>query len=325
MIITRTPFRISFVGGGTDLKEFYQNEPGAVVNTAIKNYMYITVNKRFDDTIRVSYSKTEIVSRVDEIQHPIVREAMKLVGIDGGIEIVSIADIPSGTGLGSSSSFTVGLLNALYAYKGRLRSAEELASDACRIEIDILGEPIGKQDQYIAAYGGLNYIQFNQDNSVCVSPLIITNRVKESLEKRLLMYYVGNSRNARNILSEQKENTMKEDKFQNLKKMRDLTLEIRACLLNGFSPIDFGQILHEGWLLKRELAGGISDTFIDSCYDRALEAGALGGKLLGAGGGGFLLIYCLPERQTAVKQVLNNLRAFKVSLEPEGSKIIYVI
>jgi len=271
MIISRTPLRVSFSGGGTDLQAFYQLEPGAVVSTAINKYVFVTVNKRFDDTIRVSYSKTEIVSQVDEIQHPIVREALKLVGIDGGVEIVSIADIPAGTGLGSSSSFTVGLLNALNAYKGCLKSAEELARDACKIEIDILGEPIGKQDQYIAAYGGICHIQFNQDESVCVSPLILRKEVKELLEQRLLLYYVGNSRNARAILSEQKANTRKEDKFRNLKEMRGLSIEIRA------------------------------------------------------GGGGFLLIYCLPEKQTAVKQALNNLRSFNVSLEPEGSKIIYVV
>ena len=325
MIISRTPLRVSFSGGGTDLPAFYQLEPGAVVSTAIKKYIYIIVNERFDNTIRVSYNKTEIVSSVDEIKHPIVREALKLVGIDQGVEIVSVADIPAGTGLGSSSSFTVGLLNALYAYKGCLKTAEELASEACHIEIDILGSPIGKQDQYIAAYGGICYIQFNPDETVCVTPLIVRKQVKELLEQRLLMYYVGNSHNATNILSEQKANTRQEDKFRNLKEMRGLALEIRECLLNGFDPAGFGQILHQDWLLKRQLARGISDTFIDSCYNRALDAGALGGKLLGAGGGGFLLICCLPEKWSAVKQALNGLKAVKVSLEPEGSKITHVI
>jgi len=182
MIITRTPFRISFAGGGTDLAAFYRREAGAVVSTAIKKYMYITVNRRFDDTIRVSYSRTEIVGSVDEVQHPIVREALKLTGIEGGIEIVSIADIPSGTGLGSSSSFTVGLLNALYAYKGELKSAAELAEQACRIEIDIVGEPIGKQDQYIASHGGLCHIQFNPDESVFVSPIICGKKYRERID-----------------------------------------------------------------------------------------------------------------------------------------------
>ena len=325
MIISRTPLRVSFSGGGTDLEDFYLSEPGAVVGTAIKKYVYITVSERFDNTIRVSYSKTEIVSRVDDIQHPIIKAALKMVGIDSGIEIVSIADMPAGTGLGSSSSFTVGLLNALYAYKGCLKSAEELARDACRIEIDILGAPIGKQDQYIAAYGGLCYIQFNQDKSVFVNPLIPKKQVKELLEKRLLMCYLGNSRDARSILTEQKANTRKEDKFMNLKKMRDLALVARDCLLDGFNPNEFGQVLHKGWLLKKELAGGISDTFIDRYYDKALDAGALGGKLLGAGGGGFLLIFCLPERMLAVKQALSDLRTFNVALEPEGSKIVCVI
>jgi D-glycero-alpha-D-manno-heptose-7-phosphate kinase len=323
MIISRTPLRVSFSGGGTDLEDFYLVEPGAVVSTAIKKYIYITVSQRFDNSIRVSYSKTEIVSRVDDIQHPIVREALKMVGIDSGIDIVSISDIPAGTGLGSSSSFTVGLLNALYAYKGCFKTAEELAKDACRLEIDILGEPIGKQDQYIAAYGGLCYIQFNPDKSVFVNPLIPKKQVKELLEKRLLMCYIGNLRNARTILSEQKANTKNDDKFLNLKKMRDFALTARECLLDGFNPNEFGQILHKGWLLKKELAGGISGTFIDQCYEKALNAGALGGKLLGAGGGGFLLLFCLPENMPAVKQALGDLRIFNVSLEPEGSKIVY--
>jgi D-glycero-alpha-D-manno-heptose-7-phosphate kinase len=194
MIITRTPFRISFVGGGTDFRDFYRNEPGAVVSAAINKYMYIVVNKRFDSTIRVCYSKTEIVNRVEELQHPIIREAMKLVGLDGGIEIMSIADVPAGTGLGSSGSFTVGLLNALYAYKGSLKSAEELAQDASRIEMDILGEPIGKQDQYAAAYGGLRYIQFNPDESTFVQMIMCPRDFTEQLRRNLLLFYTGNTR-----------------------------------------------------------------------------------------------------------------------------------
>ena len=325
MIISRTPLRISFSGGGTDLKVFYQQEPGAVVSTAIKKYIYITVNKRFDDAIRISYSKTEIVNNVDEIQHPIIREALRMVGIDRGIEIVSVADIPAGTGLGSSSSFTVGLLNALYAYKGCLKSAEELAQDAARIEIDILQEPIGKQDQYVAAFGGLNYIQFNQNESVGVTPLLVRMEVKELLEQRLLLFYVGDSRDSRNILKEQSANTKKEEKFNNLKRMKNLAFDIRACMLNGFSPQEFSHILHEDWLLKKELAKGISNAFIDNCYKKALNAGALGGKLLGAGGGGFLLVYCLPEKQSAVKNELGNLKSLDVRLEPEGSIIRHMM
>jgi D-glycero-alpha-D-manno-heptose-7-phosphate kinase len=200
MIITRTPFRISFAGGGTDLAAFYQRESGAVVSTAITKYMYITVNRRFDNTIRVSYARTEIAGSVEEIQHPIVKAALRLTGINGGIEIVSIADIPAGTGLGSSSSFTVGLLNALYAYQGILKSAQELAEQACHIEIDVIGEPIGKQDQYIAAYGGLCHIQFNPDESVFVNPVICGKDRKENLAKNLLLLYTGESRKANTIL-----------------------------------------------------------------------------------------------------------------------------
>lgn len=325
MIITRTPFRVSFAGGGTDLKDFYQLEPGAVVSTAIKKYMYIAVNQRFDSTIRVSYSKTEIVSSVDDIEHPIVREALKLVGIKDGIEIVSIADIPAGTGLGSSSSFTVGLLNALYAYKGCFISAEELARKACQIEIDILGEPIGKQDQYIAAYGGLCYIQFNPDDSVLVNPIIVDAKIKETLSQNLFLVYTGTSRAVSSILSGQKVNTRQDDKLNNLKKMRDLALEARACLFSGSGPIDFGRILHKNWLLKRELASGISNTTIDEYYEKALAAGAMGGKLLGAGGGGFLLFCCSPDKREAVSLALGNLQEIEFSFEPEGSKIVYTV
>lgn len=324
MIITRTPFRISFVGGGTDLPEFYRIEPGAVVSTAINKYMYIVVNKRFDDTIRVSYSKTEIVKDVEEIQHRAVREALKLVGITKGVEIVSIADIPAGTGLGSSSSFTVGLLNALYAYKGFLKSAEELANEACHIEIDILGEPIGKQDQYIAAYGGLRYTQFNADGTVFTEPIIYSKVSKEKLNRNLLLFYTGVTREAGNILKEQQANAKQDDKLACLRKMRDLAFELKQQLNDNSSPDVLGEFLHKGWMLKKQLASGISDDRIDEYYERAIRAGALGGKILGAGGGGFLLLYCPKERQLQVKEALG-LRQLDFSFEPEGSKIIYVI
>ncbi len=325
MIITRTPFRISFAGGGTDLAAFYCREPGAVVSTSIKKYMYITVNRRFDSTIRVSYAHTEIVAEVDELKHPIVREALRLTGIKGGIEIVSIADIPAGTGLGSSSSFTVGLLNALYAYKGLLKSAEELAQRACHIEIDVLGEPIGKQDQYIAAYGGLCHIQFNPDDSVFVNPIICNNSCKERLEQSIMLLYTGESRQANTILAEQNVNTRRADKFDNLKKMRDLAQQTRRCFTDRPDPQELGKLLHAGWLLKKELAGGISNSAIDSCYEKALSAGAYGGKVAGAGGGGFLLLVAPPEKKQAVRQALSNLHEMDFAFEAEGSKIIYVI
>ena len=325
MIITRTPFRVSFVGGGTDLPDFYRAEPGAVVSTAINKYMYIVVNERFDDTIRVSYSKTEIVKDVEQIQHPIVRETLKLVGITNGIEIISIADIPAGTGLGSSSSFTVGLLNALYAYNGSLKSAEELAREACHIEMDILREPIGKQDQYIAAYGGLRYIQFNPDETTFTEPIIYAQESKDELNRNLLLFYTGDTREARSILERQKANTSQRDRMESLKKMRDLAFELRNYLNSNCAPDILGEFLHKGWLLKKQLASGISSSKIDEYYKKAIGAGALGGKVLGAGGGGFLLLYCPGERQPKVREALSDLTLTEFSFEPEGSKIIYVI
>ena len=325
MIITRTPFRISFVGGGTDLRDFYQIEPGAVVTTAINKYMYIVVNERFDDTIRVSYSRTEIVKDVNELQHPIVREAMRLVGLDGGIEVVSIADIPAGTGLGSSGSFTVGLLNALYAYKGILKSAEELAQDASRIEVDILGEPVGKQDQYIAAYGGIRFIQFNPDESTFVEMIMCGKDFIDELRRNLLLLYTVNTHKAGDILSEQRSNIRSGDALDSLKKMRDMAVELKEHLNNSSNPDILGEFLHRGWTLKRQLAKSISSREIDKYYDAALRAGALGGKILGAGGGGFLLLYCPEEKQPRLREVLNQLPVTEFSFEPEGSKIIYII
>jgi D-glycero-alpha-D-manno-heptose-7-phosphate kinase len=325
MIITRTPFRISFVGGGTDLPDFYRFAPGAVVSTAINKYMYVVVNRRFTDAIRVSfYSRTEIVDAVGDIQHPVVREALKLVGITKGIEITSIADVHAGAGLGSSGSFTVGLLNALYAYQGALKSAEELAREACHIEIDILGEPIGKQDQYIAAYGGFRYLQFNPDETVFTEPIIWPKENTEQLAQNLLLLYTGDVREASHILAEQKENTRLGNKMDSLQKLHDMAFELKDRLNNNASPHILGEFLHHGWTLKRDLASGISSSKIDEYYQKALHAGALGGKVSGAGGGGFLLLYCPEDKRSAVKETLG-LRELEFSFEPEGSKIIYVI
>jgi D-glycero-alpha-D-manno-heptose-7-phosphate kinase len=238
---------------------------------------------------------------------------------------VSIADIPAGTGLGSSSSFTVGLLNALYAYQGILKSAQELAEQACHIEIDVIGEPIGKQDQYIAAYGGLCHIQFNPDESVFINPVICGKERKEELAKNLLLLYTGESRKANTILAEQKAGTRQENKFRSLQKMRDLAKQTRECFSDGLRPEELGKLLHAGWTLKRELAGGISNGFIDSCYEKALAAGAYGGKVLGAGGGGFLLLVTPAEKRQAVRQALGDLQEMDFAFEAEGSKIIYII
>lgn len=324
MIISRTPLRISFVGGGSDIQSYYKHKAGAVVLTAIDKYIYITVNKKFDNKIRASYSKTENVDRADELQHPLIRECLKMVGIDGGIEVTSMADIPSeGTGLGSSSAYTVGLLNALYAYKGKHASAEQLAREACKIEIDILKSPIGKQDHYIAAYGGLQYIQFNPDETVYVDPIICLSETKKEFERRLVLLYTGLIRSANLILAVQSKNMQnKNSKRDTMAKMVALTKDLQTALRkNKLSSI--GKLLHKNWILKKTMAEGVSNSTIDNWYKIARKHGALGGKILGAGGGGFLLLYAEPEKHAKIISALS-LRAFPVRLEPQGSKIIFV-
>jgi D-glycero-alpha-D-manno-heptose-7-phosphate kinase len=324
MIISKTPLRISFLGGGTDLKDFYELEGGAVLSTAIDKYVFITVNKKFDDHIRISYSKTEIVERVDQVKHDLVREAMKLTGVDRGIEITSIADIPSrGTGLGSSSTFTVGLLNALHAYKGEHIPAEVLAQEACKIEIDIVHEPIGKQDQYISAYGGLQFVQFNRDGSVFIDPIICSSEMKQELQNNLMLFYTGITRRANTILSEQKKNssTMK---LGELKALKELAFRGKKALEVDKSLDEFGELLDENWKIKKSLAAGISRPEIDEIYVAAKKAGALGGKIAGAGGGGFLLLYVPKEKQDSVRLALSSLKETAFCFEPQGSKIIYV-
>jgi len=322
MIISRTPLRISFAGGGTDLAAFYKKEAGEVISTAINKFMYVTVNKRFDDTIRVSYTKTEIVDTIDQLQHELVREAMKLTGVTRGIEITTIADIPAkGTGLGSSSSLTVGLLNALYAYKGKRIPTKRLAEEACKIEIDRVGEPIGKQDQYIAAYGGFKHFYFKQNDDVLVEPLLAGPRRLKMLQENLLMFYTHVTRNAHSILKEQKAKTG--NKLEELRGLKKLVPALRSCLEGQGDLDEFGAILHEGWELKKRLASSITNDTINRHYQKALDAGALGGKVLGAGGGGFLLFYCTGKYREKVKSALKGLRWVPIEFEPEGSRIIY--
>lgn len=316
MIITKTPFRISFLGGGSDLKDYYKINGGSVISTTINKHMYITVNKSFDDTIRLSYSVTEIVNNVDDLKHNIVREALKLVGIDKGIEITSISDIPKKTGLGSSSSFTVGLLNALYAYKGELKSAEQLSKEACKIEIDLLKEPIGKQDQYAAGYGGFNCIKFHPDERVTVSPLLKIDK----LNKNLLLFYTNITRSASSILKEQKQNI--KYKKEILDKMVKLVDEGKDALINK-DFIKFGKILDKNWNYKKQLALNISNPLIDKWYDQAKKAGAIGGKLLGAGGGGFLLICCDENKKEKIIKSIP-LKLIDFNFKKQGSKIIFV-
>lgn len=325
MIISRTPLRISFAGGGSDLSAFYRHEPGAVLSTAINKYIYINVNKKFDNKIRASYSVTEIVDHVDQLNHELIREALKIVLPPCGIEITSISDIPSqGTGLGSSSTYTVGLLNSLYAHVGQHVGAERLAQGACEIEIERCQKPIGKQDQYIAAYGGLQYIRFNPDESVFVDPVICAPETKLRLQQSLLLLYTGMTRSADKILKEQSLNTENDDKNRSsLRIMAGLAGELRDALVEN--DLDgFGEILHQGWMEKRKLASGISNNKIDEWYETARNQGAIGGKVLGAGGGGFLLLYAHPENFPDIINSLPELQPISFKFEPQGSKIIYV-
>jgi len=325
MIITRTPLRVSFCGGGTDLRSYYSRQAGAVVSAALNKYVYITVNRLspyFQNRILLKYSKTELVDSLDEISHPIIREAMKMTGVVDRVEITSMADIPAGTGLGSSSTYTVGLLHALYTLKGEYVSAGRLAKEACEIEIERLGDPIGKQDQYIAAYGGICRILFNPDETVFVDPVICSRETKTALEGNLLMFYTGKTRRAGDILEKQKAAT--ETKMKVLTKMRDLGVQALEVLRQGRDLSGFGEILHDGWVLKRTLVETITDDDIDQYYEAARKAGAIGGKLLGAGGGGFLLFYVETQNQHRVREVLGNLRELPFRFEPQGSKIIYI-
>jgi len=325
MIISKTPLRMSFAGGGSDLKEYYKNGHGAVVSSAIDKYVYITVNKKYNDIIRVGYSKTEHVNKVDDIEHNLVREALKLVGITKpGIDIVYMSDmLPAhqGSGLGASSAILVGTLNALHAYKGEHVSAETLAQEACKIEIDILGHPIGKQDQYEAAYGGMNYIQFNSDESVFVNPLIFKKEIKEELNKNMILFYTGLHARSDTILNEQKKKT--KQNIHVLDEMVELTNELKTALQKN-DLTEFGNTLHKGWTLKQKLSSKISNVTINKYYEKAKKAGAVGGKILGSGGGGFLLFYCEEKNQDKVRKALKDLRETPFKFESQGSKIIYV-
>jgi D-glycero-alpha-D-manno-heptose-7-phosphate kinase len=324
MIITQTPLRISFAGGGTDFRDYYQRSGGRVLSTAIDKYIFVIVKERFDDRIRIGYSRTEMVDAVDNIEHELAREAMRRVGIQRGVEISTMADIPSeGSGLGSSSSVTVGLLHALYAYKGELVTPDRLAREACEIEIDILGKPIGKQDQYIAAYGGLRLIEFAPDESVNVQSVPLSEERRRRFGESLLLFYTGVTRKADNILSEQRDNI--ESRLRTLDALRVQTGEIYDALTNG-TPEGMnrvGRVLDAGWRHKRTLADKISNSEIDTLYERALDAGATGGKIAGAGGGGFLLLFCPPDRQSAVRQTLSHLKELPFALERDGTKVIF--
>jgi D-glycero-alpha-D-manno-heptose-7-phosphate kinase len=323
MIITQTPLRISIAGGGTDLKSFYSCGMGCVVSTAIDKYIYVIIKERFDRKIYVNYSTREIVDRVEDIKHDLVREAMLRTGIHDSIEITTLADIPSeGTGLGSSSSVTVGLLNALYTYRGETKTQEDLAREACEIEIDRVGKPIGKQDQYIASYGGLRMIRFFPDEYVEVKAVSVDEEVNHHLSARLLLFFSHMTRKSESILEKQQKKTpLIMEALSNMVKLAERT---ETALMEGrFEEI--GKILDEGWRLKKSLVDSITNGNINDMYEKAMQAGAGGGKICGAGGGGFLFIYCDLENQDKVREALGEYRELPFSLARDGSKVIFNI
>ena len=322
MVMTRAPLRITFVGGGTDLPFYYEKRDyGAVVSSAINKYIYVTVNRKFDSNIRISYSKTEIVGSVERIEHPTIRESLRLLGIENGIEIVSISDIPSrGTGLGSSSTFLVALLHALHSYKGEFVSAEELAREAVRVEREILREEGGKQDQYIAAYGGTNLMKFRSDGSVEMVNAVSHDSNLKKIEESLLLLYTNRERSSTDIHRDQIENSHeKMNVYDEMKKLADGTLK---AICDG--DLDrLGELMHGNWMMKRSLSRRISDRWIDEKYERALKLGAKGGKLVGAGGGGFLLLVAETEKHENIAKELG-LRKVDFKFSQSGSRVIFV-
>jgi D-glycero-alpha-D-manno-heptose-7-phosphate kinase len=322
MIISQTPFRVSFAGGGSDLPAFYRQEFGAVLSLALDKHMYVTVSPRFEPSTRVAYTRTEIVDHVKDLRHELVREALKMTGLGRHLEITTVGDVPAGAGLGSSSSLTVGVLLALYAYKGQIVSAKNVAEQACRIEIDVLGKPIGKQDQYAASFGGMNYMRFNPDGSVDVEPVPTTPETMQELSKRILLLYTEQQRDADGILKLQSAGT--KDRMPVLRAMRDLAQEMRLALGGGAGLDEFARLLHEGWKLKRSLGFGIALAAADAWYEQARKLGAQGGKLLGAGGGGFLLLFAPPERHNMIRDALGHPRELTFGIDRRGGRIIFI-
>lgn len=326
MVISRTPLRVSFLGGGSDLPSFSREHSGATLATTIDKYVYVIVSERFEDSLRVSYSQTEIVDDLDDLRHALVREALRMAGIRRRLEIVTIADVPShGTGLGSSSAVTVGTLNALFAYQGILRSPQELAAAACEIEIDILGKPIGRQDQYACAHGGTGLLRFGPGEQVRREPAIFGAEAMRRLQRSLLMFYTGIQRQAEEVLAPLDAGIAAGNgQHAALAQMRDDALALHGRLGRGEHPDILGEHLDRNWQLKRSLHAGVSTPQIDDLYESARAAGALGGKLLGAGGGGFLLLYAPPERQTEVRAAMAHLRELPIRIDAQASCIVHV-
>ena len=321
MIIVQTPLRISFFGGGTDFPSFFMEEGGCVLSSAIDKYIFVTVKERFDKKLRIGYTQTEMVDSVDHIQHELIREALRMTGIQQGVEVTTMGDIPSeGSGLGSSSTVTVGALNAMYSYLGETISAERLAKEACEIEIEKLKKPIGIQDQYIAAYGNLRFFEFFPDGQVKVEKLNIDQDFRRTLNDCFLLFFTGVSRRADTILIEQKNNI--KERISVLREIKQMAYEARQNLEKGDSDA-FGSLMHKSWELKKRLANQISNGSLDDIYDSARRAGAIGGKIAGAGGGGFILLYAPYERHQVIRQALHGLQELPFRLEPDGTKTIF--
>jgi D-glycero-alpha-D-manno-heptose-7-phosphate kinase len=321
VIIVQTPLRISFFGGGTDFPSFFMEEGGCVLSSAIDKYIFVSVKERFDEKLRVGYTQTEMVDSVDEIQHELIRESLRMTGIRSSLEVTTMGDIPSeGSGLGSSSTVTVGALHALYTYLGEMVSAETLAREACNIEMDVLKKPIGIQDQYIAAYGNLRYFEFLPDGQVKAEKVTLDLETRRGFNDRFLLFFTGVSRRADTILREQKENI--KDRIVILREIKQMVHEAKKFLANGDFDA-FGLLLHESWMLKKSLAGSITNGAIDDMYELARRSGAIGGKITGAGGGGFLLLYVPYEKQLSVRNALCGLRELPFRLESDGTKVIF--
>ncbi len=326
MIITRTPLRICLGGGGTDLKEYYEQFGGYVVSASLNQYIYIVIHTSFDKSIRICYSKREIVNAADEVHHPVVREAMRLFGItDRGIEIISFADIPSDTGLGSSSSFTVGLVTALAAYKQVRMTKYEVAEMSCHIERDLLKEAGGKQDQYIATFGGISCLSFQPDGKVVVSPVQISHESIEALEKNILLFYTGIKRNSFKVQRELVRGVKKKTRtLESLHEIKRLGLETEEILRNG--NIDrYAGFLKEHWEAKQKLSDMVTNGRINQAYRLAIESGAMGGKIIGAGGGGYLLLYCSDaKKRERLRQTLENegLEELRYSFDFNGTTVL---
>jgi len=321
MIIVQTPLRISLFGGGTDFPDFFCSEGGCVLTSAIDKYIFVTIKNRFDNNLRIGYTITEMVDRVSEIQHDLIRESLKKTGITSGIEITTMGDIPSaGSGLGSSSTVTVGSLHAMYTYQSENVTADRLAREACEIEVDILKKPIGYQDQFIAAYGGFRFIEFNPGNEISISRINLTPDLYRHLDENLMLFFTGATRQAGTILGEQQANI--KQRLPILREIKGMAYQARDELQKGNLDV-IGNLLDLSWMLKKQLASKISNCEIDEVYEAARNAGALGGKITGAGGGGFLLLYCPRERQETVRKALNGMRELPFHLEQDGAKVIF--